>query len=103
MLNKIADINNKFSPFLAGALLVSWDVISMYPSIDNKAGLAACKEPLDSREKLSPSTECLLENLSVKKLSKLHLNVIIQLLTINTTVKIEVQQWGHTMLVAMLI
>ena len=44
LLNKATEINNKFSPFPAGTLLVSWDVISMYPSIDNKLGLAACKE-----------------------------------------------------------
>ena len=65
LLNKIADINNKFSPFPAGALLVSWDVVSTYPSIDNKVGLAACKEALDNRDKLSPSTECLLEAIKI--------------------------------------
>ena len=47
LLNKVTEINNKFSPFPAGTLLVSWDVISIYPSIDNKVGLAACKETLD--------------------------------------------------------
>ena len=97
-LNKIADINNKFSPFSAGALLVSWDVISMCPSIDNEVGLAACKEAIDRREKLSPSTECLLEAIKIT----LELTGT-QLLTKNTIVKIKVQQWGHTMLVAMLI
>ena len=65
LLNKIADITNKFSPFPAGVLLVSWDVISMYPSIDNKVGLDACKEGLDSKEKLSLSTECLLEVIKI--------------------------------------
>ena len=44
LLNKVTEINNKFSPFPAGTLLVLWDVISMYPTIDNKVGLAACKE-----------------------------------------------------------
>ena len=44
LLNKVTEINNKFSPFPAGTLLVSWDVISMYPSTDNKVGPAACKE-----------------------------------------------------------
>ena len=39
-----------FSPFPAGALLVSWDVISGYSSIDNEVGLTACKEALDRRE-----------------------------------------------------
>ena len=65
LLNKVTKINNKFSPFPAGTLLVSWDVISMYPSIDNKVGLAACKEALDRREHTSPSTECLLEDIKI--------------------------------------
>ena len=37
----------------------------MYPSIDNKVGLAACKEALDRREHTSPSTECLLEAIKI--------------------------------------
>ena len=37
----------------------------MYPSIDNEVSLAACKEALDHREKLSPSTECLLEAIKI--------------------------------------
>ena len=65
LLNKITDINDKFSPFPAGTLLVSWNIISMYPSIGNKVGLAACKEALDHREKLSPSTECLQEAIKI--------------------------------------
>ena len=65
LLNKVIEINNKFSPFPAGTLLVSLVVISMYPSIDNKVGLAACKEALDHREHTSPSTECLLEAIKI--------------------------------------
>ena len=65
LLNKVIEINNKFSPFPAGTLLVSWDIISMYPSIDNKVDLAACKEALDRREHTSPSTECLLEAIKI--------------------------------------
>ena len=65
LLNKVTEINNKFSPFPAGTLLVSWDVISMYPSIDNKVSLPACKEALDRREHTSPSTECLLEAIKI--------------------------------------
>ena len=52
LLKKVEDINRRFSPFPAGTLLVSWDVISMYPSIDNKVGLDACKTALDRREKI---------------------------------------------------
>ena len=65
LLKKVEDINRRFSPFPAGTLSVSWDVISMYPSIDNKVGLDACKTALDRREKLSPSTECLLEAIKI--------------------------------------
>ena len=65
LLNKVIEINNKFSPFPAGTLLVSWVVISMYPSIDNKVGVAACKEALDHREHTFPSTECLLEAIKI--------------------------------------
>ena len=46
-------------------LLVSWDVISMYPSIDNEVGLSSCKAVLNRREKLSPSTDCLLEAIKI--------------------------------------
>ena len=96
LLNKVTEINNKFSSFPAGTLLVSWDVISMYPSIDNKVGLAACKEALDRREHTSPSTECLLE--AIKTTLKCNNSIFNK----NTTVKIEVQQWVHIMLVVML-
>ena len=65
LLKKVEDINHRFSPFPAGTLLVSWDVISMYPSIDNKVGLDACKAALDCREKLSLSTDCLLEAIKI--------------------------------------
>ena len=62
---KVENINRRFSPFPAGTLLVSWDVISMYPSTDNKVGLSSCKAALNRREKLSPSTECLLEAIKI--------------------------------------
>ena len=65
LLNKIEDINHKFSPFPEGTLPVSWDVISMYPSINNEMGISACKRALDKRTTLSPSTECLLEAVKI--------------------------------------
>ena len=65
LLKKVEDINHRFSPFPAGTLLVSWDVISMYPSIDNEVGLSSCKAALNRREKFSPSTDCLLEAIKI--------------------------------------
>ena len=44
LLNKIEDINYKFAPFPKGTLLVSWDVMFMYPSINNEMGISACKK-----------------------------------------------------------
>ena len=65
LLNKIKDINHKFAPFPEGTLLVSWDVISMHPSINNEMAISACKRALDKRTTFSPSTECLLKAITI--------------------------------------
>ena len=46
-------------------LLVSWEVEAMYPSIDNKLGLEACRDALNTRSEMKPSTECLLEAIKI--------------------------------------
>ena len=46
-------------------LLVSWDIKAMYPSIDNKLGLEACRDALNTRPEMKPSTECLLEAIKI--------------------------------------
>ena len=48
LLNRIEQINND-GPFPGGTLLVSWDVVSMYPNIDNNLGLTAVKNALNAR------------------------------------------------------
>ena len=55
LLKRVEDIDRRFSLFPAGTLLVSWDVVSMYPSIDNEVRLSSCKAALNRREKLSPA------------------------------------------------
>ena len=47
------------------ALLVSFDIINMYPSIDNRKGIAAVKAALNKRTNKSPSTECVIEALHI--------------------------------------
>ena len=37
----------------------------MYPGIDYEVGLSACKAALNRREKLSPSTDCLLKAIKI--------------------------------------
>ena len=64
LLSRIEEINNS-GPFPEGTLLVSWDVVSMFPNIDNNLGLTAVKNALDARERLIPSTKCILEAVEI--------------------------------------
>ena len=64
LLNRIELINNS-GPFPEGTLLVSWDVVSMFPNIDNNLGLTAVKNALNARERLMPSTKCILEAVEI--------------------------------------
>ena len=45
--------------------LVSFDIVNMFPSIDNKNGIKAVKSALDSRSIKVPSTECIIEGLKI--------------------------------------
>ena len=47
------------------AILVSFDIVNMFPSIDNNKSAAAVKSALDSRTNLSPSTECIIKALEM--------------------------------------
>ena len=64
LLNIIEEINND-GPFPAGTLLVSWDVVSMFPNIDNNLDLTAVKNALDTRERQMPSMKCFLEAVKI--------------------------------------
>ena len=54
LLKKIENLNTS-GPFPTGTLLVSWDVVSMFPNIDNKLGLTAVRKALNTRENKFPS------------------------------------------------
>ena len=56
LINKIQALNAK-GPFPVGSLLVSWDVVSMFPNIDNNLGTTAVRKALDSRLSKFPSTD----------------------------------------------
>ena len=64
LLNRIKELN-KNGPFPEGTLLVSWDVVSMFPNIDNNLGLTAVEKALDARDKSIPSTKCILEAVEI--------------------------------------
>ena len=45
--------------------MVSLDIITMYPSIDNDRGIAAVRDALETRAYRSPSTDCIIEGLDI--------------------------------------
>jgi hypothetical protein len=56
---------NDTGPFPDGTLLVSWDVVAMFPNIDNDLGLLAVTQALNSRPNQFPSTECIVEAVKI--------------------------------------
>ena len=61
---KIEDLN-KLGPFPKESLLVSWDVVAMFPNIDNNLGINAITEALNSRTTNFPSTDCIVEAVKI--------------------------------------
>ena len=63
-LQKIEDLN-KTGPFPKGSLLVSWDVVAMFPNIDSNLEINAIIDALDSRAVKIPSTDCIVEAVKI--------------------------------------
>lgn len=70
LLNIIDRINANGIP--DNAMLVSFDIINMYPSIDNANGIKAVKAALDKRASKTPSTSCIIEGLNICLLITTH-------------------------------
>ena len=63
MLDIIDDFNNlNLHP---DSVLVSFDIINMFPSIDNKIGINSVKKCLDERARKHPPTQCFIEALEL--------------------------------------
>ena len=63
--NFVNHLNTRYVPMSEVVLLVSWDVEPMYPSVANKLGREACRDALNARSEVKPSTECLLEAIKI--------------------------------------
>ena len=48
-------------------ILCSWDIEAMYPNITNDLGLTACKELLNKRDILEPSTDCIIDAIQITR------------------------------------
>ena len=64
-LNFVNLLNTRYAPMPKEVLLVSWDIEAMYPSTDNKLGLEACRDSLNTRSEMKPSRECILEAIKI--------------------------------------
>ena len=63
LLDIIDNMNSMFLP--ANAILVSFDIVNMFPNIDNKSGLDAVKSVLLKRSTNTSLVECILEGLEL--------------------------------------
>ena len=61
-------LNQKYAPFSPGMLLVSFDVVSMYPNITLDHGIRAVRRRLLDRDSESPLVECIID--AILRLSK---------------------------------
>ena len=64
MLDIIDDINNN-NMIMDSSVLVSFDIVNMFPSIDNTSGLEAVSDILSNTESDFPPVECSLEALTI--------------------------------------
>ena len=64
LLNRI-DRLNRSGPLPDSTILVSWDVVGMFPNIDNNLGLTAVKKALNTRTTKIPSTKCILDAVKI--------------------------------------
>ena len=63
LLDIIDELNSERIP--DNTILVLFDIIKMYPSIDNDRGIAAVRNALGTRAYKSPSTDCIIEGLEI--------------------------------------
>ena len=64
MLDITDDINNN-NMITDSSTKVSFDIVNMFPSINNISGLDAVSEFLSNRESYFPPAECILEDLTI--------------------------------------
>ena len=68
MLQIIDNINANELP--NDTILVSFDIVNMFPNIDNITGIEAVKLTLQNRPSQKPSTECIIEGLEISLYNK---------------------------------
>ena len=96
-LFEIDKFNQTYEGNFDDIILVSFDVVAMFPSLDNDMGLKTVKEHLNMREIKFPSTECILEATEITLKNNL------SIFKIKLIFRLQVLQWVQVMPVLMLI
>ena len=60
-LYHIDSFNSDYEGDFDDIILATWDIVAMFPSIDNKMGLKACEDLLNERVHQFPSTKCIVD------------------------------------------
>ena len=60
-INKIEALNERKGSAHSWLFALSWDVVLIFPNIDNNLGIAAARKALDSRPNKFQSTDCIVE------------------------------------------
>ena len=61
-------LNQKYAPFPPGMLLVSFDVVSMYPNVMLDHGIRAIRHKLLDRDSESSSVECIIDAIKIVRM-----------------------------------
>ena len=67
MLDLIDDTSK--SSLLDKLILASFDIVNMFPNIDNVRGMEAARSLSDSSSSKNPSTECIIKGLEISLLN----------------------------------
>ena len=63
LLDIIDELNLEMNP--DNTILVSFDIVNMYSSIDNDRGIAAVRNALETRANKKPLSDCIIEGLEI--------------------------------------
>ena len=60
-LFEVEKFNAEYQGNFDDIILVTWDIVAMFPSLDNEMGLKSCEEQLNKRTNKFPSTKCIVD------------------------------------------
>ena len=96
MLEITDDIND--TDLSENAILVSFDIVNMFPSIDNAKGIEVVRSALNLRNALKPSAECIIEGLTICLEVKTYVRSMEQPLELPIRARMQISQYQSSMM-----